>query len=137
MAFCTSSSINWGTSSVSGLDVFVLSGVGTLCLYGDLSVHVIDVSSLCYIVSPDSFLMLIIYFCFINLYRTFLTFAVFCINSFLFLLALVLSFFFTKLLSSAYSTLSLNILLAFCRSSFLFDLNFSFCIFFFVYGFSR
>ena len=42
------------------------------------------------------------------------------INSFLFLLALVLLFFFTNLLSSAYCTLYLSVLFAFYRNSFIF-----------------
>ena len=47
------------------------------------------------------------------------------INSFLFLRTLVLRFFFTNLLSSAYSTLSFGVLLVFCLNSFLFLSKFS------------
>ena len=47
------------------------------------------------------------------------------INSVLFLRALVLRFFFTNLLSSAYSTLSFSVLFVFCLNSFLFLSKFS------------
>ena len=75
-------------------------------------------------ISPDSFLVLIFFFFLggggggggggftsvsINLSWTLLASNVSCFKSFLFLLALVLPFCFTNLLSSAYSTLSFNV----------------------------
>ena len=79
-------------------------------------------------ISPDSFLMLIIIYLFLCLLvclGPFLVSNVSSINSFLFLRALILCFFFTNLLSSAYSTLSFCVLFVFCRNSFLFLSRFS------------
>ena len=56
---------------------------------------------------------------FINLSWTFLVSDASRIHFFLFLLALFLRFFLTNLLSLAYSTSPLNLLVAFCRNSFL------------------
>ena len=63
MALCTASCVNSGISSVSGLDFIVLSGVGTVWLWSDLqkSVHILGIYSLPGVISPDSFLMLIMY----------------------------------------------------------------------------
>ena len=69
-------------------------------------------------ISPDSSLILII-ICSLICLGPLLASNVSCINSFLFLLALVLCFFFPNLLCSAYSTLSFSLLFAFCRNSFL------------------
>ena len=79
-------------------------------------------------ISPDSFLMLIIiclFLCILICLGPFLASSVSSINSFLFLRALVLRFFFTNLLSSAYSTLSFSVLFVFCLNSFLFLSKFS------------
>ena len=68
------------------------------------------------VISPDSFLKLIIICLFLRLsirLGPFLASNVSSINSFLFLRALVLRFFFTNLLSSAYSTLSFSVLFVF------------------------
>ena len=73
------------------------------------------------IFSTHSFLILIIiclFLCLLICLGPFLA-SISCINFFLFLLALV-CFFFTNLLSSAYSTLSFRIVFAFCCSSSLF-----------------
>ena len=75
------------------------------------------------VISPDSSLVLIIiclFLCLLICLGPFLASNVSCINSFLFLCALVLRFFFTNLLSSAYSALSFSVLFVFCRNSILF-----------------
>ena len=78
-------------------------------------------------ISPDSFLMLVIiclFLCLLICLGPFLASSVSSINSFLFLRALVLRFFFTNLLSSAYSTLSFSGFFLFvCFLFFLFGLN--------------
>ena len=67
-----------------------------------------------------------VYFCVYSVcLGPFLASDVSSINSFLFLRALVPRFFFTNLLSSAYSTLSFSVLFVFCRNSFLFFSRFS------------
>ena len=79
-------------------------------------------------ISPDSFLMLIIiciFLCLLICLGPFLASGVSSISSFLFLRALVLRFFFTNLLSYAYSTLSFGVLFVFCLNSFLFLSRFS------------
>ena len=86
------------------------------------------ISSLSDVLSPDSFLMLIIICLFLYLLSClgpFLASNVSGINSFLFLRALVLCLFFTNLLGSAYSTLSFSVLFVFCLNSFLFLSRFS------------
>ena len=59
MALSTSFPVNSGISSVSGLDFIVLSGVGTVWLQIGLhkSVHILRISSLSDVISPDSFLI--------------------------------------------------------------------------------
>ena len=77
------------------------------------------ISSLSDVVSPDSFLMLIItclFLCLLFFLGLFLASNV----SFVFLCALVLRFFFTDLLNSAYFALSFSVFLAFCRNASLF-----------------
>ena len=90
--------------------------------------HIFSISSLSVVISPDSFLMLIIicsFLCLLICLVPFLASSVSSINSFLFLRALVLRFLFTNLLSSAYSTLSFSVLFVFCLNSFLFLSKFS------------
>ena len=75
--------------------------------------HIFSISSLSAVISPDSFLTLIIiclFLCLLIRLGPFLASSVSSINSFPFLHALVLCFFFTNLLSSAYSTLSFSVL---------------------------
>ena len=127
MALYTSSSpANSCISSVSGLDFIVFSGVGTVGM--QKFAHILRISSLSDVISPDSFLKLIIiclFLCLLICLGPFLASNVSIINSFLFLCALVLRFFFTNLLSSAYSTLSFSVLFVFCLNSFLFLSTFS------------
>ena len=65
------------------------------------------------------FIIICLFLCWLICLGSFLASNVSCINSFLFLGALVLRFFFSSLLSSAYSTLSFGVLFVFCRNSFL------------------
>ena len=91
------------------------------------------ISILSEVISPDSFLMLIDICPFLYLLTRlgpFLASGVSCISSFPFLCALVLRFFFTNLLSSAYSALSFSAFFAFYGNSFPFLSKLSnFCIF--------
>ena len=118
-----------GYFRVSGFYFIVLSGVDTVWAWSDLqkSVHSFRISSRSDVISPDSFLMLIIICLFLWLLirlEPFLASDVSCINSFLFLLALVLYFFFTNVFSSTYSTLSF--------SGWVFLMGFFVCLFSFV-----
>ena len=77
--------------------------------------------SLSDVISPDSFLLLIIMCLFLSLLirlGPFIASNISCINSFLFFRPLVLRYFFAILLSSACSTLSFSVLFAFCHNSF-------------------
>ena len=94
------------------------------------------ISFLSGVISPESFVMLIticLYLCLLICLGPFLASNVSCITSFLFLLALVLRFFFTNFLSSAYSALSFSVLNVFFfgPNSFLFlsPLSIYFCIY--------
>ena len=75
-------------------------------------------------------IIICLFLCLLICLGAFITSTVSCIDSFLYLLAFVLRFFSTNLLSSAYSALSFSTLFAFCRNSYLFLSKFlNFCIF--------
>ena len=92
--------------------------------------HILRISSLSDVISPDSLLMLIIIclcLCLLTFLGAFLASFVSCINSFLFLFAVVLRVgCFTDLLSSACSNMSFKVSLLFVAILYFPHLNFQF-----------